>query len=606
MANNIAPLLSRADSLSKQHSKKVLPVLYQCQKYIKYGHATNTQKVRVYKLFSKYFLKQELLDSAYTYCNLRLEYAEKSNQTDDIILAKTDLGEIYGKKGNYKKALKLLTEARELSKLSGDPTFKANILTNQAYLYYSFEKKRQCVTLLREALKIYRQQKDSVNMSYMNNNIGILYKHQLKYDSAVFYLNQAYLLAKHSKDTLGMASACNNMGITLALGKNNKDAEKYLQKSLRYYNQLDREELSLYSNLGHVYKELGKRNESIKYLNKAIQLAMNLDEPQKTLSLLKEVSDFYRDIKDWRNSLYYMNEYHKYKEMVYQKELPEIIDRIKAEADLKIKEKTIQLLTEKNNYQALYLKHKNILIVVLISLIIAVICLAYNLHARNKIENKRKELLMEQRLLRSQMNPHFFFNTLTTLQTFVINNEARLAGKYIAKFAKLMREILENSTKSRISLDKEIEALENYLTLQQIRLNNNFDFHIHIDEEIDDHSIAIPPMLIQPFIENAIEHGLKHLTLKEGELNIHFSVENDLLNVVICDNGIGRTKSSQINSLLRKDHNSLGAKITNERLELITNDKKKKSRLIIYDLYDQNQEAAGTKVELKILFEKFR
>ncbi|TAJ11676.1 hypothetical protein DMA11_15915 [Marinilabiliaceae bacterium JC017] len=605
-ADNLSLLIQKADSLQKQQSKEALPVMHRCLKLIEKEDAVDTDRVQVYKLLSAHFLKHELLDSAFAYCQLRLKWAQKGDLTDDIILSKTDLGEIHGKRGNYKKAFELLSEARELCESTETPAFQANILTNQAFLYYSFEKKGKSIQLLKEALDIYQSEKDTLNMSYLNNNLGILYKHQSNYDSTLFFLQQSYFLAGQVHDTLGMASACNNMGSTLSMFGDFHNAEKYLLKSLRYYQVLNQEELSLYSNLGRVYKEMGNSGKSIRYLNKALAQAYKQAEPKKILSLLKEVSDYYREIEDWQNALYYLDEYHQYKEQVYQKELPEIIDRIQAEADLKLKEKTIQLLTEKNNYQALYLKNKNGLIAVLIILLVAIIFLGNSLYARSRVESKRRELLMEQRLLRSQMNPHFFFNTLTSIQSFVIRNEARLAGKYIAKFARLMREILENSTRSQISMNKEISAMENYLSLQQMRMNNSFDYHIHVADAINVHAIEIPPMLIQPFIENAIAHGLNHLTDRKGILNIFFTINEDLLQVVVRDNGIGREKAAEINGEWRSNHKSLGSKITHERLKLLTNDKRKRSKLIIRDLYDVNRHAAGTEVELQLVFDKCR
>jgi len=601
-AGDVSKLLHQADSLQQLQSDMVLPLLRQCQKMIHQGSAE--QRVVLYRLLSAHFSKRELMDSAHKYFQWRLEWATKCQMLHDVIMAKTDLGEYYGKKGDYKKAFQLLSEAREQCQISQSPSAQAKILANQAYLYYLFEKKTESLQLLKEVLGIYTSLQDTMNMSYLNNNIGILYKNQNKYDSALVYLGQSFYQSRQIKDTLGMASACNNMGNVLSLVSNLKGALEQLNKSLFYYRQLGREELSLYSNLGRIHKELGQMDQSLKYFNFALELAYQQDEPKKIMVLLREISDFYRAQQDWRNAFLYMDEYHQFKEREYQKELPELIDRIQAEADLKIKEQTIQLLTEKNNYQSLYLRHKNSVIILLIAFVLVVLGLGFSLYARKQVEHKRRELSMEQRLLRSQMNPHFFFNTLTIIQSFVVRNEAKLAGKYIAKFARLMREILENSARNKITLHRELSAMENYLSLQQLRMNSGFEYRIQVDEAVNPHAIEIPPMLFQPFIENAIDHGLNHLRDRKGELAIQINLLDDMLQVLVRDNGVGRAKAGEINGSLRRNHQSLGSKITDERLNLLSNDKRKRSRLIIRDLMDDQEQALGTEVEVKIVFDR--
>ncbi|MBI9063717.1 MAG: tetratricopeptide repeat protein [Marinilabiliaceae bacterium] len=439
-AEKLSSLITKADSLNKQRSETTVPMLYQCLEKIEEG--TGEEKVKVYRLLAKYFLRKEQVDSAYKYSLLRLEWAKKNQIYDDIIMAQTDLGELLGKKGDYQKALHYLSKARELSKVSQSPEARAKILANQAYLYYLFEKKQGSLNLLKSALKLYEQVHDTMNMAYINNNLGILYKNQDRYDSALVYLKQSYIQSMILKDTLGMASACNNMGNTLSLFRDMKGAIRYLEKSLFYYQALGREEMTLYSNLGRVYTQLEQYDKSVIYFNKALELAYKQGESKKIMGLLEEISGFYREQKKWQQAFYFLSEYHDLKEREYKKELPELIDRIQAAADLKVKEKTIALLTEKNNYQALYLKNKNIVILLLVAIVLVVLGLGFSIYSHKQAENKRREIVMEQRLLRSQMNPHFFFNTLTIIQSFVVRNEAKLAGKYIAKFARLMREFL--------------------------------------------------------------------------------------------------------------------------------------------------------------------
>lgn len=597
-ADNLQALIARVDSLQTAKSDSLLPVIHCCLSRVETG--SPDEKVKVFKMASGYFLRREMMDSAFVYCQLRLDLAREYNKAYDIIMAKTDLGEIYGKKGEFQKAFKYLTEARELSKNTQSAQVHAKIMATQAYLYYLFEKKQESIDLLKMALSLYEEAQDTMNMAYINNNLGIMYKNQARYDSALVFLKQSYIQSTVLQDTLGMASACNNLGNTLSLLMDLKNAVHYLEKSLYYYRAIGREEITLYSNLGRVYSQLNQPARSLQYLTRALELTYEQNEPKKTMGLLQELSDFYREQKNWQMALHYLNEYHQLKELQYRKELPELIDRIQAEADLKVKEQTIALLKEKNSYQALYIRNRNGVIILLILIVIVGAGWGMTFLARKRTESKQRELVMEQRLLRSQMNPHFFFNTLSIIQSFVIQNEAKLAGKYIAKFARLMREILENSAKNKITLQKELTAMENYLSLQQLRLNNNFDYHVQVDQTINPLAIELPPMLFQPFIENAIDHGLNHLTDRKGWLEISITGWNGALKVVIRDNGVGRTKSAELNGSMRKGHQSMGTKITEERLNLLANNKRQRSQLTIRDLTDATDQPAGTEVELII------
>jgi len=192
--------------------------------------------------------------------------------------------------------------------------------------------------------------------------------------------------------------------------------------------------------------------------------------------------------------------------------------------------------------------------------------LKLQLMEKETIENLAATLSLERRLLRSQMDPHFIFNALGNIQSMILQKDTLPAVSYLNKFAKLTRQVLEQSRKETISLDEEINTLKNYIELQQLRLNNSFEYHIEFDETIEN-DILIPPLLIQPFIENAVEHGLKP-QLKEikGLIEIHFSQHADKKNLVctIKDNGIGLAASRKLK--LKDNHESLSTKITDERL----------------------------------------
>jgi streptogramin lyase/two-component sensor histidine kinase len=201
----------------------------------------------------------------------------------------------------------------------------------------------------------------------------------------------------------------------------------------------------------------------------------------------------------------------------------------------------------------------------------------------------------EMKVLRSQMNPHFMFNTLNSINSYIIQNKTTLASAYLTTFSKLMRSILDLSKQETVSLSKEVEALKMYLELESLRLENKFDYSISIDQNIDDDIIKIPSLIIQPFVENAIWHGLHN---KKEKGNIFIAIkETDKSNLLITieDDGIGRKAASAIKQEQVK-HKSYGIDITISRLQLLNNN----NSVTFYDLYDEKNIAAGTKVTIQL------
>jgi len=214
---------------------------------------------------------------------------------------------------------------------------------------------------------------------------------------------------------------------------------------------------------------------------------------------------------------------------------------------------------------------------------------------RKRFESNRKALVLEQKLLRSQMNPHFLFNALTGIQNFIVTQKPDKASIYLSKFANLVRNILDNSVDEYVKLEKEISAIENYLELQKIRYAGKFDYRIEIDDDIDPEVVMIPPMLAQPFIENSIEHGIRHKETS-GHIDIRFTLKDGTLLFEVEDNGIGRDKAREIGILRDPAHRSMATSLTLERLANLNHKLQKKIILEITDLKNALGEAAGTKV----------
>ena len=197
------------------------------------------------------------------------------------------------------------------------------------------------------------------------------------------------------------------------------------------------------------------------------------------------------------------------------------------------------------------------------------------------------------------MNPHFIFNALQSIQTFLLGHKSEEANLYLLKFSKLMRAVLENSQHSEVPLEKDIQALELYMQLESIRLPLPFTYQFHIDKSVDVESDFLPPLILQPFVENAIWHGLQYKP-EAGHINIFITKIDNALHATVEDNGVGRDMSKQVAQPMLMKKESLGMKLTEERLKVLNEVKKFNARFIITDLFTKDNQPSGTKVELSL------
>ncbi|HLP32983.1 MAG TPA: histidine kinase, partial [Bacteroidia bacterium] len=217
---------------------------------------------------------------------------------------------------------------------------------------------------------------------------------------------------------------------------------------------------------------------------------------------------------------------------------------------------------------------------------------------KRRAEIQNQLILSQLTALKAQMNPHFMYNTLNSIQDLIVQHDIKSTNYYLSQFGSLMRKVLDASGSEQILLTEEVEILTLYLNLEKLRFGEQFTFDIRVDEQLDLGMMRIPSIVIQPFVENAIKHGLLH---KNGEkkLSIHFSMKNNSLVCSIYDNGVGRKKAAEIKARARISHRSFATEATQKRLELLNNTRKNKIHLYITDLEDNGQ-PAGTCVIIEI------
>lgn len=244
----------------------------------------------------------------------------------------------------------------------------------------------------------------------------------------------------------------------------------------------------------------------------------------------------------------------------------------------------------------------------LLALIILTIVI-YIFNRRNNLTKQRLEETnrlqkqfadLEQQALQAQMNPHFIFNCLNSIQQYILTRETEKANQYLTEFAHLIRQTLNISSQKTISVRQEMEYLNRYLEMEQLRFGNSFTYVIKTEGTVDTEKTEIPSLLIQPFVENAIRHGIRNLTDKKGLIEVIFTINNEILSCFIRDNGVGRQKAAAIKSTQPAPYQSKGISLTFKRIELLNKIFEKKITSVINDLKDANGIALGTEVELKI------
>ncbi|MCW3161281.1 tetratricopeptide repeat-containing sensor histidine kinase [Chryseobacterium oryctis] len=321
--------------------------------------------------------------------------------------------------------------------------------------------------------------------------------------------------------------------------------------------------------LADIYIRKNDTEEAIDLLKKSYKIAL---EKGHTLEAQKSVKKL--------DSLYNVSENTNASVQLYRDflgKLPDLVSKDRSLVDNKILEETEQRIAQLEKERELkdeLIRKKNIFNYGLIGALLLLIVFIYIIfRTLKKVQVKNKKIALQS--LRREMNPHFIFNSLNSVNHFIATNNELEANQYLTKFSKLMRGVMENSTEDFIPFQQELDLLQNYLALEKTRFADKFDFNIEVDESLNTQNLKVPGMLVQPFLENAIWHGLRYRTEK-GFLKLSFEKENQNLKIIIEDNGIGIEESKKQKTEYQKAREGRGMKNTLERIELLN------------DLYNQN------------------
>ena len=404
-----------------------------------------------------------------------------------------------------------------------------------------------------------------------------------------------------NKDTLFISRSLLNIGWNYYRQEKYDSAIEYYNKSLIYSIPARIYESSgnAFGNLGTIYRDMGNMEKCLKYYLKSIEQAKLIEDTYTLYWVYMDMSEMYLRMGDTSNAYKSYVLYKKYSDIMISKTNTQgLADaRIKYDADNHNKE--VELLSLRVKNQKLLVFGSSGLLLLSLAVFILILSRAKINEKRRISEMNRKISEITQANLRQQMNPHFIFNTLNSIQYYMYQHDKLATNNYLTKFSSLMRKVLENSQHTSVPLRDELDALNLYLELEMIRFKDKFEYQINIDDEIDTLLYKVPTMLIQPYVENSICHGLMPGENK-GFVKIDLKLENEYILCTIEDNGIGRDAAFERRKKSDNNHNSLGTQIVSSRLDLVNALYGTSLKTIYTDLRNENGEPAGTRVEIEI------
>lgn len=456
----------------------------------------------------------------------------------------------------------------------------------------------------------------NTTMRATNIAMGVCFRFLGNLDSSIYFIEKSYPLEVVAKVQLSY---------TYLLKKEYLKAMKFASEGFDEVKNRSEKYQPAFFAMGKCYLHTNKFKEALRYTKEAISLAEKFNFRPAMMEGYELISQIYHELNNNSKAYFYHTQFSTLKDSILNRQFLLRLNNYKKIAVDEMKENAIELLNKDNKIKQQQLKQeetvKNFLVALLLIILISAIFVIRNLNLKRKneklvreqldqrlemqqLESEKKHAELQQQAielqmqaLRAQMNPHFIFNCLSSVNSFIIENETETASHYLTRFSRLIRMVLNNSQKSLIPLEEELKMLELYLDMERLRFDNSFDYSITFANAVRPGSIAIPPLLLQPFCENAIRHGLMHKEEK-GYLGITISVENNMLYCEITDNGIGRQRAAKLKKSLGES--SLGLKMTSERLALFNENEDIDTFYQIEDVLDEYGEVAGTKVMIKI------
>jgi tetratricopeptide (TPR) repeat protein len=571
-----------------------------------------------YKLSQLYWSTSPKL--AMDYANQCLYLAQKIGFKRGVGKAYNTLGVIHYNKGNFFEAIKYHKMALAIRTSLNDKRAMANSRNNIGNAYTLLSYFPEAIKEYFEALKIYEELKLEQPQATSFVNIGNIYLMQKNFSEAQKYYSKCLSINLKLGDKSGLAHVYLNLGKLFSDQGNSEKALENFSKSLNFFDDIGEKltTVGCYNSIGVEQKKMGNYDLALKNFHQALKISQEFESKDaiiaafgniaNTLTKLKKFQEAEQYLKlalnlakeigslnyislcyerfveldsvkgNFKGALYNYRQFILYRDSITNTENSNKIVQTKMQYDFDKKEaaaKAAQLLKDAEAKTELQNQRLNNTLIASAAGILILLLLGFGYWRRSRYNLQVNKL--ENKTLRSQLNPHFIFNALASIQNYM-NSKPELAENYLAKFGKLMREVLENSEKDSITLEDELAMLKKYMDLEALRVPNGFDYRIEVDESIDQEELRLPSFLLQPLVENAIWHGVANADSR-GSIVIMLRRIDGFVNIAI-ENSAGSSSSNipETKSETGK-RKSFGMQIVRERLALLSKEKGRKGSL---------------------------
>lgn len=541
-------------------------------------------------------------------------------------------------RANYAEAIQLSTKAVQIAEQLNEPPLLAEYNNQLGVVFRRIDENVLAVNAHMRAMRYAELARDTFNISVALNSMGNVKLSMQQNRTAIEYFQLSIALSTQMHNMLGLAINFNNMGEAYLNMKQPDSALHYFNKSLFYNEQINSfvGQAISFTSIGNTYTELNQFDQALQCLNKALALNLELGDPmylsvnyshlgktfiqmgdhkkaienlEKSLDISRKIgskyqateaaamlAQLYESDKDYLNAYTYFKVSSQYKDSLLNEKNLQHVASMEAIYQSELKDSKIQELHSKATETTLMLHKQRYFFTFLISIAILTVVITLLVYYQSRLKSHIRNIRHQHKLLRLQMNPHFVFNALSALQVYILEHDTDKSSKFLTSFSKVMRKVLQSSNYEYIPLHEEIDILENYLIIQQLRFPQPFAFAIHVDPALENQNLMMPPLLAQPFVENAIDHGFLRMN-EQSLLRINLMQNEESFVLEIDDNGLGIDQTRQ-NKESDEGHKSMAIKITQERLMVLQKETGKNTSLEITD--KKHIGARGTMVRITL------
>lgn len=568
------------------------------------------ESVRIYRTIGYLKKDQTFYHLAITYFQKGLEIIKPEKNKDITIFLLNDIGACYRRLDDLKQAYKYHYQSFKEAKKRKNRLGQCYALNGLGNVMLAAKDPFNALLHFKRALTIATADNIELSKAVNNGNIGLAYISLKKYDLALKYFFKSLDNNKSINHSKGMKICYTNISDTyLKLNQINKSL-KFAKLALSESKKLDElDRASVLVSIATLYRTCKNYNLSSSYASKAVTIASSIHAKSIIYEAFNILKNNFYDLNQKEDYLKYYEKSLCYLDSITTESAVKEITDLMAVSEINNKNHRINQLVNQNKINKLQ-KTQNkhyLIIIILATLSAALIILLISIKIASRALKKSSNF--EIRLKRSQLNPHFIYNSLNSIQKYIWNNNPDQASIYLCDFSLLMRKSMESMRLNTTILSKEIELLNLYLKLEQQRLSGGFSYTITVDPELNPDEINIPPLITQPFIENAVWHGVAPIIqLRRGQISVNYKCQKGLLHVEIRDNGTGFNKAKFEKQLKNtgKNYESAGIKITTERLNLsYLNIKSKRNYSInIVDLSEITSDQQGTLSTIQIPYKE--